>query len=333
MVGVPYINNAKFLWARIIWCILLLLAMGAMCLHLWYLFDQYLSFPIITKVSLGYSDLRFPKVTLCNTNVIHAAKFDTINGADELKALLREMDPSNIAPDMYNPNWDPFKSAVPPLDGGSPDSGPSDSGPSDMGPSDMGPSDEGSLDGGLPDTGPSDSGPSDEGSLDGGLTDTGSSDSAPSDGGSLDGGSPDTGPSDGGSLDGGLTDSGPSDSGPSEGGSLEGQLPSDNPISQLGPSPTNTSPGENKIGSNHSGAPTIITTATASPGGNQPEPNPTNTSPSGSQPALRPTVGTQTNGSPTNQLPPNTFTSPPKPDGPNPGPQNVSSNNSLVNGF
>ncbi|WAR23025.1 SCNuncharacterized [Mya arenaria] len=108
MVGVGYINSAKFLWARIIWCFLLLIAVGAMTLHLWYLINQYLEYPVVTKISLGYSDLRFPQVTFCNTNTMHRGKLDAYTGADELKALIRELRPENIAPDMFDPNWDPF---------------------------------------------------------------------------------------------------------------------------------------------------------------------------------------------------------------------------------
>ncbi|XP_052775053.1 amiloride-sensitive sodium channel subunit beta-2-like [Mya arenaria] len=108
MVGVGYINSAKFLWARIIWCFLLLIAVGAMTLHLWYLINQYLEYPVVTKISLGYSDLRFPQVTFCNTNTLHRGKLDAYTGADELKALIRELKPENIAPDMFDPNWDPF---------------------------------------------------------------------------------------------------------------------------------------------------------------------------------------------------------------------------------
>lgn len=100
------------MWARIIWCVLLLLAVGAMSLHLWYLFDQYFQYPIITKISLGYASLRFPQVTLCNTNIIHKGKFDAFDRAPDLKELVREMEPINLAPDMYDPNWDPYMTTV-----------------------------------------------------------------------------------------------------------------------------------------------------------------------------------------------------------------------------
>ena len=108
MVGVSYINNAKHIWGRMIWCLLLFLAVGAMCLHLWYLINQYLEYPVVTKVKLSYAILRFPKVTVCNANSVHKSKLKSYKGADELKDLVKELDPKERVPDMYNETWDPL---------------------------------------------------------------------------------------------------------------------------------------------------------------------------------------------------------------------------------
>ena len=108
MVGVSYINNAKHIWGRMIWCLLLFLAVGAMCLHLWYLINQYLEYPVVTKVKLSYAILRFPKVTVCNANSVHKSKLKSYKGADELKDLVKELDPIERVPDMYNETWDPL---------------------------------------------------------------------------------------------------------------------------------------------------------------------------------------------------------------------------------
>lgn len=108
MAGVTYINNAKFWWAKVIWCFCLVIAMVAMGLHLWYLIDQYLGWPVQTKIALGFDALPFPEITLCNTNVLHKRRLDKHDGADDLKALLEELRPENLAPDQFDENYDPF---------------------------------------------------------------------------------------------------------------------------------------------------------------------------------------------------------------------------------
>ena len=102
MQGVPYINNAKLIGARIIWIILLLAAMAAMGLHLWYLTTQYISFPYTAKVSFGFGNLRLPEITICNTNPVHKGRLDKFDGADELKRLIDDISPENIAPEQFD---------------------------------------------------------------------------------------------------------------------------------------------------------------------------------------------------------------------------------------
>lgn len=105
MQGVPYINTAKFWWAKIIWTILLLGALVVMTLHLWYLFNQYLSWPVNTKVALGFQTLAFPQVTICNTNTLHKKRFDSFDGSEELKWLVRDLDPENFVSDQFSENY------------------------------------------------------------------------------------------------------------------------------------------------------------------------------------------------------------------------------------
>lgn len=104
MVGVPWIYSARFWWAKVIWTILLLAALAAMTLHLWYLLSQYYSYPKTTTISLGFDKLRFPQVTICNTNVIHKGRLDKYDGASDLKELVNDLDPENLVPEMFDPN-------------------------------------------------------------------------------------------------------------------------------------------------------------------------------------------------------------------------------------
>lgn len=112
MQGPPYINMAKFWWAKLIWAVLLLGAIAAMLLHLWYLFDQWYSWPITTAISLGFDKLAFPQVTVCNTNVLHKDRFKNFKGAKELKMLVDDLKPENFVPHQFDDNYDPLLSGT-----------------------------------------------------------------------------------------------------------------------------------------------------------------------------------------------------------------------------
>ena len=100
MQGIPYIHNAKLLWAKIVWVIMTLIAIAAMVAHLYYLIAQFYDWPMITKVSLGFDSLRFPDVTICNTNIMKHSELQRMQGAENLKELVAYMNPSNLAPDI-----------------------------------------------------------------------------------------------------------------------------------------------------------------------------------------------------------------------------------------
>jgi hypothetical protein len=107
MQGPPYINMAKLWWAKVIWALLLLGAVFAMLLHLWYLFSQWYSWPKTTVISLGFDNLQFPQVTICNTNVLHKNRFDKFPGAKKLKMLVKDLKPENFVPHQFDDNYDP----------------------------------------------------------------------------------------------------------------------------------------------------------------------------------------------------------------------------------
>ncbi|OWF34802.1 degenerin deg-1-like [Mizuhopecten yessoensis] len=68
--GIGYINSARLLGAKIVWVILLLGAIGGMIFHLYFLFDQFFAWPVLTKLSLGFSNLEMPAITICNSNAL-----------------------------------------------------------------------------------------------------------------------------------------------------------------------------------------------------------------------------------------------------------------------
>ncbi|KAL5005745.1 hypothetical protein ScPMuIL_016903 [Solemya velum] len=74
LLGVSYINSSKKRIATFIWTFLFLCAMVAMLAHLYYLTQQFFSWPKQTEVTLEFRNLKFPAVTICNVNTIRRSK-------------------------------------------------------------------------------------------------------------------------------------------------------------------------------------------------------------------------------------------------------------------
>lgn len=94
MQGVPYINSSKFWYAKLLWTILLLSCTAGMTLHLYYLINQFLQWPIQTKIELGFSNLNFPAVTICNVNPIRNSK--VYMASEHLQSLLAELEMTSL---------------------------------------------------------------------------------------------------------------------------------------------------------------------------------------------------------------------------------------------
>ncbi|XP_033736990.1 amiloride-sensitive sodium channel subunit gamma-like [Pecten maximus] len=94
MQGVPYINSARLWYAKLIWTCLLVIAIGWMCFHLYYLITQFLLWPIQTKIKLSFSNLEMPAVTICNVNPIRISTID--RASKPLQDLVKYVDPSSF---------------------------------------------------------------------------------------------------------------------------------------------------------------------------------------------------------------------------------------------
>lgn len=94
MQGVPYINNARLWYAKAAWVFLLLVAIGVMAAHLWYLCSQFFSWPKLTKITLGFDNLVFPAVTFCNINPIRMSKLHL--AGVKLQGLVNIVNPDNL---------------------------------------------------------------------------------------------------------------------------------------------------------------------------------------------------------------------------------------------
>lgn len=96
MQGVGYIKSAKLWYSRALWVFLLLVAIGWMVFHLFYLISHFLELPIQTKISLGFNNLPFPAVTICNMN---AVKWSRLTDTPlDLQEVVAKTDP-----DQFNP--------------------------------------------------------------------------------------------------------------------------------------------------------------------------------------------------------------------------------------
>lgn len=91
MHAAPYINSATFTGAKVIWSILLVAGIAVMSLHLYFLIDNFVSWPKKTTLSLGFSNLELPAVTICNVNPVRLSKLN--DTSEILQQLVGKVDP------------------------------------------------------------------------------------------------------------------------------------------------------------------------------------------------------------------------------------------------
>lgn len=93
MQGVFYIYSAKKSAQKIFWVCLLIACTIGMSSHLYYLISQFLEYPVNTKIELGFSNLIFPAVTICNVNPIRRSKLYMATAElQQVAAQLQAMD-------------------------------------------------------------------------------------------------------------------------------------------------------------------------------------------------------------------------------------------------
>ncbi|XP_033737364.1 amiloride-sensitive sodium channel subunit beta-like isoform X1 [Pecten maximus] len=93
MHAAPYINSATFTTAKVIWTFLLIAGIAAMTLHLYYLIDNFTKWPKKTTLTLGFSNLELPAVTICNVNPVRNSKLHLTS--TKLQGLVDAVDPAN----------------------------------------------------------------------------------------------------------------------------------------------------------------------------------------------------------------------------------------------
>ncbi|KAK3585554.1 hypothetical protein CHS0354_022964, partial [Potamilus streckersoni] len=92
MQGIPCIGAAKVWWSRLIWVVLTLAAIGALTFHLYRTITQYYEYQVQTQVSLGFSNLQLPSITICNTNVLRKSKMNISNSTSKFRKEIDQME-------------------------------------------------------------------------------------------------------------------------------------------------------------------------------------------------------------------------------------------------
>ena len=128
LIGVAYINSAKLMVAKTIWVILLLGSIGVMTFHLYYLCDQFFSWPRSTTVMFGFNNLELPAVTICNVNTVQRKYLTYMS--DPYRNLINSLNPHTIDQQPYTQGDTDSK---PPTPGGT-DRDPPPPGGTGMGP-------------------------------------------------------------------------------------------------------------------------------------------------------------------------------------------------------
>ena len=100
--GVRYIEDAEHWWSRAIWTALFLSALAVSAWQLYQVFEEFRSYPVSTKIELGYDTLDFPSVTICNINPLRMSRLHTFPEMEEFVKTLADRWKSDISPSEFN---------------------------------------------------------------------------------------------------------------------------------------------------------------------------------------------------------------------------------------
>ncbi|KAL4239574.1 hypothetical protein ACF0H5_000385 [Mactra antiquata] len=74
--GIPKIVSSRQVAVKVLWCLLFLATSSVVTYQLVNLFRTYYSYPIQTSVSLAFSAIPYPAISICNMNPVRASKLD-----------------------------------------------------------------------------------------------------------------------------------------------------------------------------------------------------------------------------------------------------------------
>ncbi|XP_067679741.1 acid-sensing ion channel 1-like [Haliotis asinina] len=98
MQGVSFLSTSRSWYARVIWSCLLLTSLAMLFYHLTYLVQIYYSWPKHTSMSLGFSPLPFPSITICNTNPVRLSQMRNVSKG--LKLFFEKANPNYLAQEL-----------------------------------------------------------------------------------------------------------------------------------------------------------------------------------------------------------------------------------------
>ena len=102
MHGCSKISGSTLAGVKISWGILTAGAVAILMFHLYSIFDTYYKWPIQTKVSLGFDNLRYPAITLCNVNMVKKSALNSDRSPEmrRFRRLVNSMDPDSLLESM-----------------------------------------------------------------------------------------------------------------------------------------------------------------------------------------------------------------------------------------
>lgn len=95
VTGPSYIATSRHLMSKAIWFVFFLGAIGMTVYMVTINFTRYFSWPIQTGISLGYAELPFPMVTICNTNPFRLSTMDI--AGEDLAEFVSNLNPESFA--------------------------------------------------------------------------------------------------------------------------------------------------------------------------------------------------------------------------------------------
>ena len=89
--GIPFIYRSRHILAKLIWIFFFTVALACTIGHYYLVTSEYLKRGVTTKVMVGYSNLPFPSVSICNINPIRQSAVGT--DIQPLRSFLDSIEP------------------------------------------------------------------------------------------------------------------------------------------------------------------------------------------------------------------------------------------------
>ncbi|KAL4239590.1 amiloride-sensitive sodium channel [Mactra antiquata] len=82
--GIPKIVSSRQIAVKVLWCLLFIATASVLTYQLYNLFRTYYSYPIQTSVSLEFSAIPYPAISICNMNPVRKSKLEQVKSLEKL---------------------------------------------------------------------------------------------------------------------------------------------------------------------------------------------------------------------------------------------------------